>query len=78
MSRTPEIRKVPGCMSSRRWGANDPYRLKSGQPWWAPTTPGLEFKPVPGATKPADSVAQRARQMRVLAEGFRASDSYGC
>ena len=51
--------------------------LKSGQPWWAPTTPGLEFKPVPGATKPAESAAQRARQMRVLAEGFRASDSYG-
>jgi hypothetical protein len=51
--------------------------LRSGQPWWSPTTPGLEFKPVPDAPKPAQSAAQRARQMRALAEGFRASDAYG-
>ena len=31
--------------------------LRSGQPWWAPTTPGLEFKPLPGAAKPAESMA---------------------
>ena len=28
---------------------------RNGQLWWAPTTPGLEFKPVPDAPKPAES-----------------------
>jgi hypothetical protein len=51
--------------------------VRSGQTWWAPTTPGLEYKPLPGAPKPAESVTQRARQMRALAEGFRASDDFG-
>jgi hypothetical protein len=51
--------------------------VRTGQSWWAPTTPGLEFKPVPGAPKPAESLTQRARQMRALAEGFRASDNFG-
>jgi hypothetical protein len=51
--------------------------VRSGQSWWAPRTPGLEFKPLPGAPKPAESLTQRARQMRALAEGFRASDNFG-
>jgi hypothetical protein len=51
--------------------------VRSGQTWWAPTVPGIDFKPLPGAPKPAESVAQRARQMRALAEGFRASDNFG-
>lgn len=51
--------------------------VRSGQSWWAPTTPGLEYKPLPGAPKPAESAVQRARQMRTLAEGFRASDNFG-
>jgi hypothetical protein len=51
--------------------------IRSGQTWWAPTTPGLEFKPMPGAPRPATPAAQRARQMRALAEGFRASDDFG-
>ncbi len=50
--------------------------VRSGRPWWAPTTAGLVFKPVPGASKPAESVAQRTRQMRALAADFRASDDF--
>jgi hypothetical protein len=50
---------------------------RNGRTWWSPTMPGLEFRPVPGAPKPADSVAQRARQMRALAGGFRATDDFG-
>ncbi len=48
----------------------------NGRPQWAPTTPGLEFKPMSDAPKPAQSAAQRIRQMRSLAERFRASDSF--
>jgi hypothetical protein len=50
--------------------------VRGGRPRWAPTTPGLKFKPVPGAPKPAESVAQRTRQMRSLAAHFRASDDF--
>ena len=50
---------------------------QQGRSKWAPTTPGLEFKPVPGAPRPAESAAQRGRQMRSLADGFRASDDFG-
>jgi hypothetical protein len=50
--------------------------VRRGLHWWAPTTPGLEFKPVPGALKPAESLAQRTRQMRSLAADFRASDDF--
>ncbi len=49
---------------------------RNGRPWWAPKAPGLELKPLPGAPKPADSAAQRIRQMRALADGFRASDNF--
>jgi hypothetical protein len=51
--------------------------VRNGRTWWAPQTPGLELKPVPGAAKPAESAAQRARQMRLLAADFRASDDFG-
>jgi hypothetical protein len=50
---------------------------RNGQLWWSPATPGLEFKPVPGAPRPAESAAERARQRRSLTEGFRASDDFG-
>lgn len=50
--------------------------LRRDQTAWSPKAPGLEFRPLPGAPKPADSPAQRQRQMRLLAEGFRASDSF--
>ncbi len=48
-----------------------------GRSRWAPRTSGIAFKPVPDAPKPAESVAQRGRQMRSLAASFRASDDFG-
>jgi hypothetical protein len=50
---------------------------RNGRPWWTPTTPGLEFKLVPDAPKPAESAPQRLRQIRTFADGFRASDDFG-
>jgi hypothetical protein len=50
---------------------------RKGRLWWSPTKPGLEYKPVPGAPEPAESPVQRLRQMRSLADGFRASDDFG-
>jgi hypothetical protein len=48
-----------------------------GRDWWAPTKPGLAFKPLPDSPRPAESAAQRTRQLRALAAGFRASDDFG-
>jgi hypothetical protein len=48
-----------------------------GRMVWSPSTPGVELRPLPGATKPADSPAQRLRQMREFAEEFRATDDKG-
>jgi hypothetical protein len=50
--------------------------VRNGQIWWAPKVPGVEFKPLPGAPRPAESASQRGRQMRALAAGFRASDNF--
>jgi hypothetical protein len=49
---------------------------RNGRSWWAPRDPGLELKPLAGAPRPAGSATQRIRQMRSLAEGFRASDNF--
>jgi hypothetical protein len=49
---------------------------RRGQARWTPRTPGVAFKPVPDAPRPAESVAQRTRQMRSMAAGFRASDDF--
>jgi hypothetical protein len=49
---------------------------RDGQPWWTPREPGLELKSFPDAPKPAGGAAQRLRQMRSLADGFRASDNF--
>src|SRR4051794_9575872 len=49
--------------------------LKSGTAW-NPTRGGVEFKPVPGAPKPADGAEARLRQMRDLAQGFAVSDDF--
>ncbi len=49
---------------------------RHGQSRWTPKTPGLEFHPIPGAPKPAETATQRARQMRELAADFRASDDW--
>ena len=42
---------------------------------WRPSR-GLEFKPVPGAPRPANSADQRLRQMKELVEGFEVSDDF--
>jgi hypothetical protein len=44
--------------------------------WW-PTTPGVEFKPVPNAPKPGATPAQRLRQMRAMSEEFHVEDDFG-
>jgi hypothetical protein len=49
---------------------------RNGKPSWAPRQAGVEFKPVPGAPKPADTPALRARQMRALAQEFHVSDNF--
>jgi hypothetical protein len=40
---------------------------------WAPEAAGVEFKPVPKAPPPAKTAAERLRQMKAIAEGFRAT-----
>ncbi len=40
---------------------------------WAPAVAGVEFKPVPDAPKPATTEAARLRQMKALAERFKAT-----
>ncbi len=39
---------------------------------WNPSQPGVEFKPVPGVSKPAETAEQRLRQMRELTKAFGA------
>ncbi len=48
-----------------------------GRPAWSPGTPGVEFRPVPGAEAPAASLAQRTRQLRAMAQEFKAADDFG-
>lgn len=50
---------------------------RQGAVRWAPREPGLVFKKVPDAAKPAASPSQRSRQMRAIAEEFRAEDNFG-
>jgi hypothetical protein len=40
---------------------------------WSPETAGVEFKPVPKAPAPAKTAAERLRQMKPIAEGFKAT-----
>lgn len=40
---------------------------------WAPQAPGVEFKPVPKAPVPAKTAFERLRQMKTIAESFRAT-----
>jgi hypothetical protein len=47
---------------------------RAGGVVWSPTEPGLAYAPVPGAPAPADSPAQRLRQLRALAKEFTASE----
>ena len=50
---------------------------RDGKKRWHPSGPGLEFKPVPDAPKPAESPAARLRQMRAIADDFGAVDDFG-
>jgi hypothetical protein len=50
---------------------------QSGVPQWRPSEPGVVLKPLPGAPQPAAIATQRLRQMRTLAEGFKAEDNFG-
>jgi hypothetical protein len=50
--------------------------VRDGRATWSPQASGIEFRPVPGAAKPAGSAAQRIRQMREMAGQFRASDNF--
>ncbi len=43
---------------------------------WSPARPGLEFKPVPDAPRPAPTPDQRTRQIRALAQDFAADDHF--
>lgn len=49
---------------------------RNGRSIWAPQVPGLEFKPIPGAPKPAESPTRRMNQMSGLAREFRATDDF--
>ncbi len=50
---------------------------REGKPRWHPSVPGLEFRPVPDAPRPASTPAQRLRQMRAIADDFHADDNFG-
>jgi len=45
-------------------------------PAWNPARPGVEFRPIPDAPRPADSADARLRQMRALAQDFAAEDYF--
>ncbi len=49
---------------------------RAGKPSWAPRQPGVEFRPVPGAPKPGETPAVRARQMRAMAGEFKVADRF--
>jgi hypothetical protein len=40
---------------------------------WSPEAAGVEFKEVPKASQPAKTSAERLRQMKAIAEGFKAT-----
>lgn len=40
---------------------------------WSPEAVGVEFKPVPKAPAPAKTAPERLRQMKAIAEGFKAT-----
>jgi hypothetical protein len=46
-------------------------------PRWSPKEASVVFKPVPDAPKPAATPSQRLRQMRTIADDFRAEDNFG-
>ncbi len=45
-------------------------------PDWKPSRGGVDFKPIPGAARPAETAQQRLRQMQALVRDFSASDDF--
>jgi hypothetical protein len=50
---------------------------RDGKSVWNPTDPGVVFRELAGAPKPAESAAERLRQMKALAEKFSATYADG-
>jgi hypothetical protein len=50
---------------------------RDGKPVWNPTDPGLRFSELPDAPGPAETAAERLRQMKALAEKFSATYTDG-
>jgi len=46
---------------------------RNGKAVWSPTEPGIKLHELPGAPQPAESAAQRLRQMRTLSAKFSAT-----
>jgi len=46
---------------------------RDGKILWSPTEPGIKFRELPNAPKPAESAAERLRQMKSLAGKFTAT-----
>jgi hypothetical protein len=57
--------------------ATCPLVTKSDSPPdWRPSRGGVEFKPIPGAPKPAESAAERLRQIHALTGDFKVRDFF--
>ena len=66
-------REKTGNLLSREFHSLSDHRLVGrfdGTPIWSPTRPGIEFKVIPRAAKPAAGAATRLRQMKRLASRF--------
>jgi hypothetical protein len=50
--------------------------MQGDKPRWTPMVAGVAFQPIAGAPKPADTPRDRLRQMRDLADEFRADDDF--
>jgi hypothetical protein len=46
---------------------------RDGQVVWSPTEPGIKLRVIEGAPQPAETAAQRLRQMRTLSAEFSAT-----
>lgn len=57
--------------------ADRPTLTRNEKVVWEPAEPGAEFRPLPGAPKPAATPAERLRQMRTLAAQFAVVADYG-
>jgi hypothetical protein len=58
--------------------STDPLSVvRGGKTRWSPAERGLEFRKLPGAPAPASSPSARLRQMRAMADQFKADDDFG-